>query len=79
MSAIMLCAYPGCQNVAEVVPDGQPIPAGAIGRTRLFCAEHRALWPRCSVPGCTATAVVWISRSAANAMPFCAEHGGYNA
>ena len=72
---VMLCCYPGCQNAAEVIPAGQPVPAGAIGRTRLFCTEHRSLWPRCSVPGCQRVAVVWISRSAADAQPYCVEHG----
>lgn len=36
----MLCSYPGCEAIAEIIQEGEPIPAGSIGRKHLFCSKH---------------------------------------
>lgn len=38
--AAMLCSFPGCQNVAEIILPGRIIPTGAPGRSALFCPTH---------------------------------------
>lgn len=37
----LLCMHPGCRRVAEIIPPGEPVPAGPLNRKRPFCYEHR--------------------------------------
>ena len=38
----MLCSYPGCEVIAEIIEEGEPISAGSIGRKHMFCPKHEA-------------------------------------
>ena len=39
-STHLMCAYPGCREVAEIIAEGEPIPAGSAGRKHLYCPAH---------------------------------------